>query len=236
MPNYLTAKDIADRALQRIGAFPATQSQADAGELRRALQWLDMLLNDVGAKRPIAGRWSLLDIPLEAGVGDYDLADYVGAAGDAQHVFSVNVVDGNGRVTPATMLWEEEAAEKDLNQKGSPCSVVVTRDIYPQIKVYPEPVQADVDNGRVLRLRLQTYAEAIDYTGIADSDPGLRPGWYLWASNALAYEIGNGPVRRLNEDELTRIQKDANTGWADLLARDGLNNTGSPPVTEPFDF
>ena len=66
MPNYLTAKGLSERTLRLIGAFPPSQSQADAGELMVTMQWLEMLLNFNGAKRVIAGTFKILDIPLEA--------------------------------------------------------------------------------------------------------------------------------------------------------------------------
>lgn len=235
MPNYLTAKGLSERTLRMIGAFPPSQSQADAGELMVAMQWLEMLLQFNGAKRVIAGTFKLVDIPLEAGVGDYDLADYADTE-ETQHVFSVGLVDEQGNYTPLTMLFESQATHENLTKTGTPDRVVVTRGVYPQIKVYPEPSVEVETAGRVLRVRLQSYNTAIDPRGIGDNDMLLRPGWYLWCTNALAYEIGKGPVRRLNEYELDRFQKDSEKMEAGILSKDGLYNTGQPPLTEPWEM
>jgi hypothetical protein len=235
VPNYLTAKTLAERSLRTIGAFPPSQSQADSSELQVALQWLEMILNDIAGRMPLAGLWQLVDIPLEAGVGDYLLSDYVDDD-QAQHVFSVGLVNANGDVDPLEMMFENQAAAENLQHVGTPCRVVVTRDVMPRIKVYPEPTQANQDAGLTLRLRIQTYANAIDARGIADSDTRLRPSWYLWAVKANAYEIGSGPVRRLPDNELDRFQKDAMRIENALGAFDGQQNTGSPPVTDPCDY
>lgn len=235
MPNYLTAKNVAERSLRTIGAVPPSQVQANAEDLTVALQWLEMFLNFNGAKRIIAGTFKVLDIPLEAGVGDYDLTDYTDSD-HAMHVFSVGVVDAQGNYTPLTMLYENQAVEENLKNIGTPERVVVSKDRLPQLKIYPEPTTENETNGLVLRVRLQSYAKAIDARGIADNDLLLRPGWYLWAVKGLAYEIGCGPVRRLNEYELDRFQKDVKEMESNLLSKDGQNDTGQPPATEPWEM
>lgn len=233
MPTYQTAKKVAENALSTIGAFPASQSQADAGELRKTLEWLEMILNTQSGIRPMAGFYRIIDIPLEAGIGDYDLADYVDEAG-AQHVFSVSLVAENGEPDPLEMLFESEAVDENLTLTGQPCRVVITKDKIPALKAYPAPTQENEDAGLLLRVRLQTYHAPIDPTGVADSDLLLRPGWYLWITKKLAYEIGCGPVRRLAEAELKRLKEDAEMLEEKLLARDGKYNSGKPPVTLPM--
>lgn len=229
----MSAKTIAENALSTIGAFPASMSQADAGELRKALKWLEMILNTQAGIRPMAGFWRLVDIPLEATVGDYPLEDYADAAG-TQHVFSVNVVDDLGNVDPLEMLFENDSVLENLVDTGTPERAVITKDARPVLKVYPTPTSTDEEAGRLLRIRIQTYHDAIDHTGIADSDVLLRPSWYLWITNRLAYEIGKGPVRRLAEAELKRLKDDYMALENALLARDGQYNSGKPPVTEPM--
>ena len=234
MPTYLTAKDVAENALSTIGAFPASMSQADAGELRKTLKWLEMILNHYSGIRPIAGFWRIVDIPLEAGEGDYDLADYADAA-EVQHVFSVSLVKSTGEPEPLDMLWESDSVNEDLTDTGTPKRVVITKDVLPKLKVYPEPTQSNEDAGEKLRLRLQTYHDAIDHTGAANSDLLVRPSWYLWLTERLAYAIGKGPVRRLASTELKELKDDWMMMEGQLLARDGQYNSGKPPVTEPIE-
>ncbi len=235
MPNYITAKGLSERSLRYIGAFPPSQSQADAGELSVAMQWLEMLLNLHGAKRVLAGTFKVVDIPLQADVGDYLLSDFTETK-EAMHVFSVGLVDEQDNYTPLTMLYGSQAATENLSKTGTPDRVHITKDVKPALRVFPEPKIEDEAAGRVLRVRFQTYASAIDPRGIGDNNLSLRPGWYLWAVNALAYEIGKGPVRRLNEYELKRFQDDALSMLNGVLAKDGLADTGQPQATEPWDM
>lgn len=233
MPSYQTAKNVAENALTTIGAFPASMSQADAGELKKALKWLEMLLNTISGYRPLAGFWRVIDIPIEANIGDYNLADYADSA-ETQHVFSVNIVDTNGDVEPIHMLFENEAILENLNDTGRTRRAMVTKDVFPVLKLYPAPTIEDENAGRIIRIRIQTYQPAIDDTGNGKEKMLVRPSWYLWMTKKLSYEIGSGPVRRLADSELKRLEMDADKIESLLLARDGLNNSARPPVTEPM--
>lgn len=233
MPTYQKAKKVAENALKTIGAFPASMTQADAGELRTALQWLEMILNTLSGYRPMAGFWRVIDIPIEANIGDYPLTDYANAA-ETQHVFSVNIVDDLGNVEPIDMMFENEAVEENLKQTGRTRRAVVTKDVFPVLKLYPTPTIEDENAGRLIRLRIQTYHHAIKEDGIGDENLLVRPSWYLFLVKKLSYEIGSGPVRRLSEQELQRFERDADNIESLLLARDGMNNASRPPVTEPM--
>lgn len=234
MPTFQTAKKIAENALKTIGAFPSTQIAPDEGELSDALQWLEMVLNTQSGIRPMTSFWSVIEIPLEAGVADYNLHDYTGEGG-VQSVFSMSLTNAiNGDPVPIKMMFENEEIEENLSQKGTPTRAIVTKSVKPQIKLYPEPTFTDEQNGNVLRVRLQSFHPTLDTTGNADNDVLLRPSWYLWITKRLAYEIGSGPVRRLADSELKDLRGDADMLEKSLLARDGKQNTGKPPVTEPM--
>ena len=233
MPTYQTAKQVAENALSTIGAFPASQSQADAGELSKALMWLEMILNSQAGVRPMAGFFRIVDIPVTADIGDYLLSDYDDAAG-TQHVFSASLVGTSGEPQPLELMYENEAALEDLSDTGTPTRAVITKDAKPRMKLYPEPTQSNQDAGQVIRIRIQTYHDPIDPTGTADADLLLRPSWYLWIVKRLAYEIGSGPVRKIGSGEIDRLEKAADKLEKELLARDGKNNVSGPPVTEAY--
>jgi len=233
MPSMQTAKQVGENALRNIGAFPASQSQADEGELRTSLKWLEMMLNSEAGISTITSFIRVVDIPVEAGVGDYNLTDYADTA-EAQNVFSVSLVDNYGNVDPLTIMYESQGAEENLKDTGAPKRAVITRAVEPVLKVYPMPVQSNVDAGQVLRVRFQTYHDPIDSSGAADSDLRLRPSWYLWCTKALAYELGCGPVRRLTEAELNRLRDDAMVLKNRLMGRDGQYNSSQPPIQDPM--
>jgi hypothetical protein len=233
LPNVQTAKNVAENALSTIGAFPASQSAPDPGELKKTLQWLEMLLSYQSGIRPIAGFWQIFDIPLEANVGDYNMADYASKRG-VIHVFSAALVGVNSDPDFLDFVYEDDAVLENLSATGRPSRVSVTKDREMMLKVYPTPTQVEQDAGLVIRVRVQTYHDTIDDEGIADEDINLRPAWYLWLTKRLAYEIGCGPVRRLAEGELKRLEDDAHKLENALLARDGQYSSPRMPVTEPM--
>lgn len=232
MPTIQSAKIVAENALSTIGAFAASQSQPDPGELNKALRWLEMLLNYQSGIRPLAGFWQVFDIPIEAGIGDYDMADYAEERGVC-HVFSAFVVDLNGDTDPIDFQYESTAVQENLKDTGRPSRATVSKDRDMVLKVYPLPTQVEEDAGLILRVRVQTYHESIDPKGVNDEDIRLRPSWYLWLTKRLAYEIGSGPVRRLAEGELKRLADDSASLEDALIARDGQYVAPTPPLTGP---
>lgn len=233
MPTIQSAKDVATNALSTIGAFAASQTAPDPGELNKALIWLEMLINFQSGIRPLAGFWQVFDIPIEAGIGDYDMADYSEERGVC-HVFSAFLVSSNGDTDPLEFEYESLSVQENLKDTGRPARATVTKDRDMVLKVYPTPTQTEEDAGLIIRVRVQTYHEDIDNTGVADEDIRLRPSWYLWLTKRLGYEIGSGPVRRLSEGELKRLENDSKILENALLARDGQYASPRPPVTEPM--
>lgn len=239
MPTIQSAGQIADNALSQIGAFPASRSAPDPGEKKKTLRWLEMLLNFQTAIRPIGSFWQVFDIPLENGIGDYDLADYADERGVC-HVFSVSVVDSLGEVDPIDLQYRSVAAKENLADTGRPTRATVvyesddaTTRAHGTLSVYPRPTDVEEDAGLVLRVRVQTFHEKIAESGTGDTDLRLLPSWYLWITKRLGYEIGSGPVRRLSEGELKRLEDDCTKLENALLARDGQQIGPSPPVTDP---
>lgn len=239
MPTIQSAKQIAENALSTIGAFPASRAAPDPGEMKKALRWLEMLLNHETAIRPIGFFWQVFDIPLEAGVGDYELSDYSEERGVC-HVFSVSLVDSGGNCNPLDLLYGSQAAEENLTDTGQPTRATVKYEgsdaaarTSGTLSVYPEPTDTEEDAGLVLRVRVQTFHDKIEEDGTGDHDVRLRPSWYLWATKRLGYEIGSGPVRRLSEGELKRLEDDTTKLENALLARDGQQISPGPPVTDP---
>lgn len=238
MPTIQSAKIIAENALSTIGAFPASRSAPDPGEMKKALRWLEMLLNYQAAIRPVGSFWQVFDIPIEAGVGDYDLSDYADDSGVC-HVFSAFIVETNGNIEPLELIYQSEAAGENLGRTGRPERATVTHSENVRdgiLSVYPMPTQVEEDAGLVLRVRVETFHDSLDVNGVGDEDVKLRPSWYLWITKRLGYEIGSGPVRRLAEGELKRLEDDAMKLENALLARDGQNISSRPPTTESNDM
>lgn len=234
MLSYQTARQIASNALSKIGAWPSSQTQPDARELKIAMGWLEMILNNQSGIRPTAGFWDVIEIPLQSGIGDYDLQDYVKDAG-VQSVFSISMVTILGNVEPLDVISERDAVFKNLKDSATPNCAAITRDVKPVLKVYPTPTLADEEAGTVFRVRIQSFHKMIDTEGTNDTEITLRPSWYLWLTYRLAYEIGGGPVRRLPSSELRDIKTDYMLMETQLYARDGQYDTSQPPITRPVE-
>lgn len=230
---FKTAKDVSEGALRLVGAFPPSRQQADEGELRVTLGCLESLLNHLSGIRPLVGYWEIIDIPVEAGVGDYILSDYADSS-QIQHVFSASYIGPNGDPEGLLMRYESEMVEENFIKSGTPARVVVTRDQIPVLRLFPTPTQQNEDDGGIVRVRVQVYEQPIDRNGSGNTPLRLRPAWYLFIENRLAYEIGKGPVRRLSFGVLDRLKEDARTMESELLARDGQQNSGKPPTVEPM--
>lgn len=233
-PGIQTAKQIAEKALMMIGAFPPSRSASNPAELKRALMWLEMVLNNQSGVATMAGFWRFYEIDLEAGIGDYLLSDY-DVEGGTQEVFSAVIVETNGTVEPLSVfLWENEIVLQNLSDTGRPSCVVFTKDAAPEMRVYPMPTQVEQDAGLKIRIRAQVMHSKIDLSPSMATALLLRPTWYLWLTKRLAYEIGSGPVRALGEGELKRYKDDAEELESMLLGHDGKYNSRLPPVTEPM--
>lgn len=82
MSQVLTVKQICERALRAINAFPITDSAADGEQLREAMIWLDLILGQEAGSNKIFSlipTLSALQIPILNGKGSYDLAGSLGA-------------------------------------------------------------------------------------------------------------------------------------------------------------
>jgi hypothetical protein len=130
-------------------------------------------------------------------------------------------------------MTEDDTITENLSDTGTPDRFSVTLGTTPYIKVFPLPTSVHESAGAIIRIRIQTYHPEIDYMGNGQTDVKLRPSWYLWLTKRLSYEIGCGPVRRLPEQELSRLKNDYIEEEKELLARDGELTPAAPPIGEP---
>lgn len=233
MPSYYTAKELAEGALQEIGAFAVGQDQADAEELRRAMQRLELLLNyQVGASTFLKN-WQTFDIPLIPGVRDYILSDY-STPDDVQRICQLTLINRAGQQVSDVGLVNEKQFSKLPAQSGSPRQAFVDRTTRPTLRTFPV-IQAGLLTGDyAIRCVVQTFAPKIDPKGTGNTETRLGPEWYLWAIKLLAYELGQGLITRLPSDELGARRRDLEMMEMKLLSNAGGHNTSNPVVTEPY--
>ena len=82
MSNVYSAKELCERALRAIGAFPVTDSAADGEQLREAMTWLDLILaENAGINKLLflIPSPTLVQFTITNGTGAYDLIAALGA-------------------------------------------------------------------------------------------------------------------------------------------------------------
>lgn len=236
MPTLFSAKDIAEQSLQKIGRFPTTEDQANAVDLARALRMLETITQDFFGGNTVTSAWGTLQIPLTASTLEYPLSDYQTDEG-VQFVYGAELIDVSNSgwrvLGPIKVVNEKKFFSNDITQTGIPAIVYVDKGIPPIMQINPIlGAEVAADNYKIL-LQIQTFATRIVTRGIGAKPIDLRPTYYLWAITKLAYQLGNGTIRRLPEAELTRLQKDYMDMETKLQGFDA-NENDDQPFTEPW--
>lgn len=235
MATIFSAKDIVERSLQKIGRFPTSMAAADSVDLERGLSTLELILQDAfGQQSMIAGKGTLR-VPLVAAVEKYPL-QYLSNTAGVQMIFDAELIEvASGASTPIRVCDEEQFFRLNLKDVGVPCDIYLNKgpEINPTMQVHPM-LGPDVAEGVwEIYLQIQTFATAILTRGVGVPVLNLRPTLYLWAITKLAYELGNGILRRLPETELTRLKADYEEKESKVIGFDGSDNSNQP-FTEPW--
>lgn len=230
-PHLFTGAGIAERALRKVGAFTVNDTGTNPEELAEALYWLDLIVAELsGTQECFWLRDETVTVPLVADQTDpYVLADVDGFPRQgAVFVLGAWLRDPNDQDTPIEILRRnqyEELAKKDTS--GQPYSVYVDR-LVPSPSMLTYPVIADDDYS--VRLLVQSYHPSLSGT-LGDEAPkgavALRIGaaFQRFLVFALAADIGDGPVRRIEDNKVTSWRKSAAMS---LTALNGYINREKP--------
>ena len=222
-----SVKQLAERALRRIGAYSINDTGADSAELEEALYWMDLVVAELAGTEDCS--WlteDTIDIPFVAGQASYALntaTDWPDT--DIAFPVSAYVREDTGVDTDIEMIRRveyESIADKDAG--GSPTVVYIDRTAdVPRATIYPVPT----DTGASLRLVVQKQAPDMIGSGGARPgklDHGFPKEWQRWLVLATAAEIGAGPVRKLSQQEINDIRAGAVDAKARLMARANVEN------------
>lgn len=245
MALILTAKQICERSLRQIGAFPVTDSAADGEHLREAMHWLDMLMaNTSGVERIFSRLSSIVSLEIENGTSEYALNSALGdelPVDGIQFPVDAYLEDASGNRHPLTIVQRKtfdnvaKAAET-----GPPKWIYVDRIASnPTLRIYPTP-RADDPAEYVIKLVVQQYSPNVAPAGITGTQPSgtilhqFNEAWQLWLVVALSHAIGSGPVFALPEGRLTRLEKWSSALLTRLLAFHNREHDNEEPVCEPY--
>lgn len=241
-PRLLSAAKLAELALQRIGAFSVNDSAADPVHLGRALEWMDLTVQEFAGTTKCF--WLIsrqIEIPLDAATITYDLQDAMGdqlPPGNVIFPISATLRHPNegGRFseTPVEIIdWEKYEAIAQKDATGVPCAIFIDR-VRPRMTMYVvEP--AATDSTYTLLLTVQQYAPDLTRNA-GDTDHQMRAEFQLWAVLATAAHIGKGPVKRLSLQTSNDIAQEAGTLRARLTAYANREQPmrGQPERTEAW--
>lgn len=237
MPQLLTIRQVCERALRKIGAYAINDEGASAEEMTVAQEWLDLVVGHVTGRQRT---WWLVPetvtISLTAGQTSYALGSTTLPGVDVQHAISVRarkLIDG--RMEPIEISRREEWDARDTTQgAGEPQMVYVSREApQPTLFIHPAPPDPLTHD---LALTYQRFSTDMKAASVNTPLPDLRPTWNLYLITALAYELGNGPVRKLPGDEVKEMKDAAAVLLADLEAYDNHEQANEPRRTAFNDF
>lgn len=223
MPRLFSARELAESALRKIGAFSINDTAADAAEMSEALKWLDL---SVGELTSTFECWWLIEqtitFDLAADTASYVLSSVAGAsypANGIQFVKSAWLRDASGTDSELRMISREEyEAIEDKDASGEPTAIYIDRlrdHADRNIFVHPVPTTADFE----VRIVAQNYAEdqiGQGSTGSGRRDHGWPTEWQRFLIYMTAAEIGDGPVRRLPMNEVASFRAVAGAAKAAL--------------------
>lgn len=225
MPAQLTVREICERALRKIGAFPMSEDSADPELMFEAGYWLDMLVGHVsGQRRRTYFFTQPIEISLSADTRSYDIANSAtdGTYPNAGLLYPVAawVTNDSGDKYDVEIISKREFDEfGDPDQSGRPTHCYIDRVIDKTVYIWPVPATDDF----TLNITAQRFSNDLTLKKRRDQammqperSMDLTPTWNLWATTALAATLGAGPIRRLPDGEVRSMQQAAQELLNDL--------------------
>ncbi|WP_341893742.1 hypothetical protein [Ferrovibrio terrae] len=249
MSAILSAVQVVEESLRKIGAYSINDSAADGTELRVGLTWLDLIMAHLSGSTQIF--WLIrneVSLPLVTAQRSYQLPNALNASAptnDLQFINGATLIDETGSRTPLTMLdYQTYNAVTNKDDVGDPTGVYVERLVNPVLYTYPV-AQFDVSAGQTRRIELsvQTFANTVSgnrpAAGVQSEGSlqhGLRQSWQKWAIYELAASLGDGTVRNLPSGRLDRLRDVAIVAKKELLAFENRENFDAPNQTAYRDY
>lgn len=228
MARTMEVREVCERALRKIGTYSIRDTGADAAELAEARHWLDMVVAHVttGRRRTWWLVQQTIPLTLEAGVIAYDLTDLMSGASPISHVIKVTAVETQtGRRTPVDIVRRWMWEERDISESGPPAMVYIDRGTEPTLNVWPIPTSPVTHS---LDLVIQRESPDLVTGVVTEQMAAFRNAWNLYLVTALAAQLGNGPVRKLPQDEVRDMQAEAERLLRDLEAFDAHEQANEP--------
>ena len=222
--SLFSAREICELALRKIGAYTINDDGPDPVSLAVAADFLELEIADLAGGRRL--QWLVpetIEFVLTADIASYVLETIAGSAFPSlglAYPIDAYIVDADDNVTPIDIVRRAQyEAITDKTESGTPELIYIDRLANEEKNLFVYRVPSD--GTLSLRLVAQTYPRSIlkpssQQAGAGEVVHGFDRTWQKWMVLATAYQIGDGPVRRLRTDTLERIKKDRDICLATL--------------------
>jgi len=234
-----TVRHICEQALSKIGAYSAADDGADPHQLAIAARWFNDLVKHMNATSRRS--WlvsSPVRVKLEPGRSTYSLirqnlssqrnetlateqneAIRVDELPDPGIMFVISARRrdiASGRETGVKLIDRYQYDEiTDKAREGNVECIHVDQLNEMSMRVHPVP--KDATQEIILTCQRLTFDQGAT-EGRRETRAEIMNGFELWAIHALAALIGDGPVTRLPDSDVTRLEGRATRYMADLQA------------------
>lgn len=232
MSVLFSARQVAEEALRLIGAYSPNDSAADGVELDIALTWMDLNLSQLAGTRQL---WFLVSssstVPMVADQASYDLSDIL--TDDLQFPQYAHLDTGNGTRHAIRIVSRREFENLSVPAaSGEPYYVHIDRLNIPTMRVYPVPT---VVGASVILTHQGFLPDIADKVG-GNAAHGLSVAWQRWLALATAIDIGSGPVRRMQVNDIASFERRAQDALAVLMGfNSGSEHTNAAPISASSD-
>lgn len=228
MAALLTAAKIVETALRQVGALSPLDTASDPAMFDIATTRLDMLMAELVATERF---WWLVSglqtVALVSGQSSYQLAGLVDPL--LEFITSAHLSYAGVDDEIDLLRQSEYEAIADKDSAGRPAGIYIERRDRPTLYVNPVPAVS----GYTVLLTGQRYAP--DIAGSRGQIAhGFPSSWQRYITLALAVDIGSGPVWKVPDVELDRLERRARESRDRLLSFSNRENVGRPRITRPW--
>lgn len=246
MSRVLTAKEICERALRVINEFPVSESAAEGEPLREAMYWLDLLLAEtVGTEFVFSRQTETLTMDITNGTQSYDFFTTLGdelPEDRIQYITDAYVEDEDGNRTPVEIVNQKKFEDVSrTDETGRPCWLFIDQVAAPTLRIFPTPHEDD-ETEYSLKLICQQYAPNVSPAGVTGTQPSgsvlhdMGQAWQRWLVWQLSHDLGCGPIVKLPDASLQRLERNAAMSKQRLLAYENRTHETTPPIGEAWGY
>lgn len=216
MASTYTAREMCTSALEKVGIISPYETSAPEGVVQKCLRYLDMILSfRTGTRRLWFFVPAASQVTWPADQGSYDLTGAL--ASNPLDLYRAAYVD-DSTDAPIELVRRaefEESRNDTAAGTASPDMIYIQDDGDGTYTGHIRPVPSEAKAIRFVGQKLSpSVATAVGEA--VETDHGYGAPWQLWMLYALAIEIGDGPIAKLDGSRLGAWRKVEKDLWGRL--------------------